>query len=72
MDQLVEKNQQLFGMIEMTSFNIFLVILVLIFIIKLFENFLKSFIELFQYDYVKIYDNFYTEALYGRLRNVDP
>lgn len=72
MDQLVEKNQQLFGVIQMTSFNIFLVLLTLIFAIKLFENFLKSFIELFQFDYVKIYDNFYTEALYGRLKNVDP
>ena len=72
MDQLVDKNEQLFWVIELNSFNIFLVILFIIFSFRLLEDFLKSFIELFEYDYVKMYDNYYSEALYKRLENVDP
>ena len=72
MDQLVEKNQQLFGIIQLESFNIFFIILLIIFSFRLLEGFLKSFLELFEYDYVKMYDNYYSEALYKRLENVDP
>ena len=56
----------------MSSFNIFLVILSLKFGIKLLENIIKSFIDLFEDDYIKMYDNYYMEALYSRLKNVDP
>lgn len=72
MDQLVEKNQQLFWIIELNSFNIFLIILLIIFSFKFIENILKSFIELFEYDYIKMYNNYYSEALYKRLWNVEP
>lgn len=57
---------------ELNNFNIFLVILIIIFTFKLFENILKWFIELFEYDYLKLYDNYYSVALYNRLKNVDP
>ena len=72
MDQLVEKNEQLFWIIELSSFNIFLVILTIIFWIKLLENLLKSFIELFEWDYVKIYENYFWESLYERIKNIEP
>ena len=39
------------------NFNIFLVILSLIFFTKLLENFLQWFISLFESDYIKIYEN---------------
>lgn len=72
MDQLAEKNEQLFGFIEASPFNIFLVILGIIFIFSLFENILKSFLFLFTYRYTTIYDNFYTKSLYNRLKNSEP
>ena len=72
MDQLVEKNEQLFGIIELSSFNIFLVILAIIFWIKLIENLLKSLIELFEFDYVKIYENYFSESVYKKLQNIEP
>ena len=72
MDQLVEKNEQLFGIIHLNSFSIFLLILAIIFAIHFLENILKSFINLFQYDYVKIYDNFYAKSLYNRLKKSEP
>ena len=71
-DQLVERNEQLFGIIELNSFHIFLVILFIIFWFKLLENIVKSLIDFFQYDYVKMYDNYYSQALYKRLEWVDP
>jgi len=72
MDQLVEKNTNLFWIIELNSFNIFLIILFIIFSLKLIENFLNSFIEIFEYDYVKIYDILFLKSLYKRLENIDP
>ncbi|MDQ7022647.1 MAG: ABC transporter ATP-binding protein [Candidatus Gracilibacteria bacterium] len=72
MDQLVEKNEQLFGIIELTSFNIFLVILAIIFGFKLIENFLKGFISIFEHDYTKLYENLYSESLYKKLESLDP
>lgn len=72
MDQLVEKNEQLFWIIEMNSFNIFLVILFIIFSFKILENLLLSLIEYFQYDYIQMYDNYYSQALHKRLEWVEP
>ena len=72
MDQLVEKNQQLFWVIELTSFNIFLIILFIIFWFKLIENFLKWFISIFENDYVKLYENIYSSSLYKKLESLDP
>ena len=72
MDQLVEKNEQLFWIITLNSFNIFLVILLIIFFIKLIENILLSLLQHFQFDYIKIYDNFYIQGLYKRLEWVEP
>ena len=72
MDQLVEKNQKLFWIIELTSFNIFLVILFIIFWFKLIENFLKWFISIFENDYVKLYENIYSSSLYKKLEWLDP
>ena len=72
MDQLVEKNEQLFWIIEMNSFNIFMIILLIIFWFKLIENFIKWFINIFEYDYTKLYENLYTESLYKKLESLDP
>ena len=72
MDQLVEKNKELFWIIKLDSFSIFIVILLIIFWFKLLENILKSFIELFEFDYIKMYDNYHSESLYKRLEWVNP
>lgn len=72
MDQLVDKNEDFFWIIELSSFNIFLVILAIIFLIKLLENILKSFIELFEFDYVKIYENYFAESIYKKMQNIEP
>lgn len=72
MDQLAEKNKDFFWIIELSEFNIFLLILWIIFIFNLFENILKSFLFLFTYKYSVIYDNFYTKSLYDRLKNCEP
>jgi len=72
MDQLVEKNQELFWMIKLDPFKIFLVILIIIFFVKLIETFLKWFIELFEFEYTKMYENFYSASLYKRLETLEP
>lgn len=72
MDQLAEQNKQLFWMLEMTPFNIFLVILGIIFFVNFLENLLKSFINFFQYNYLQIYNNFYAKSLYDRLKKAEP
>ena len=72
MDQLVEKNRQLFWIIELTSFNIFLIILFIIFWFKLVENLLKWFISIFENDYTKFYENIYSSSLYKKLESLDP
>lgn len=68
-DQLVEKNEQLFWFITLSSFNIFLIILILIFAIQFIETLIKWFLELFEYDYIKLYDNYLSKSLYKRLEN---
>ena len=70
MDQLVEQNEQLFWFIQLSSFNIFIVILTVIFLIKLLENLLKSLISLFEFDYVKIYENYFLETIYNNLQDM--
>lgn len=71
MDQLVEKNEQLFGIIELSSLNIFLVILAIIFLMKLIENILRSLVDLFEFKYVKILENAYELNLYKRLAHLE-
>jgi len=72
MDQLVEKNKQLFGIIELSGFSIFIIILLIIFITTFIEDILRALISFFEEDYIKIYDNQYSIALYKRLENTDP
>lgn len=72
MDQLAEKNKELFWFIHLNEFNIFLVILGIIFFISFLENILKSFINFFQYDYLQVYNNFYSKSLYDRLQKTEP
>lgn len=72
MDQLAEQNSKFFWVLEMTPFNIFLVILGIIFLVNFLENLLKSFINFFQYNYLQIYNNFYAKSLYDRLKKAEP
>lgn len=72
MDQLVEKNEKLFWIIQTDAITTFFLILLIIFLFKLLEDFLKSFIQLFEYDYINIYDNYYLEALYKRVSHIEP
>ena len=71
MDQLVEKKPDLFWFITLNSFNIFLLILGLIFFIKFLENILRSLLELFTFNYIKIFENSYLYTLYTRLWNIE-
>ncbi|MCP4523067.1 MAG: ABC transporter ATP-binding protein [Candidatus Gracilibacteria bacterium] len=71
MDQLVEKNEQLFGLFYLDSFKIFLIILGIIFVLKLFENVLRSLLELFEFKYVKILEEAYLLKLYERLKFIE-
>jgi len=71
MDQLVEKNEQLFGIIELSSLNIFFLILAIIFLMKLIENILRSLVDLFEFKYVKILENAYELNLYKRLAHLE-
>lgn len=57
MDQLAEKNEQLFGFIEASSFNIFIIILVIIFVGQFFQRFLSGLLDLFSRKYLEIYEN---------------
>lgn len=72
MDQLVEKNEQLFWLFYLDSYSIFLVILLIIFCIKLLESFIQWFISIIEYDYIKKYDNYFLEWLYEKLSLVEP
>jgi ABC-type multidrug transport system fused ATPase/permease subunit len=71
MDQLVDKNEELFGLITLEPFRIFLLILVMIFLMKMLENILRSFLELFEFKYVKILEDMYLLQLYTRLKNIE-
>lgn len=68
MDQLAEKNEQLFGFIEASSFNIFIIILIIIFVGQFIESILRSVINLLENNYLSRYNNFYLTSLHERLR----
>ncbi|PID83911.1 hypothetical protein CSB09_03710 [Candidatus Gracilibacteria bacterium] len=71
MDQMVEKNEQLFGFIYLDSFRIFLVILCIIFGIRLLQKILQSFIEFVEKFYLALHQNAYAALLYQRLRYIE-
>lgn len=68
MDQLAEKNEQLFGVFEANSFTIFIVILAIILIINFIEKLFSGIINLIQFDFLKKYNNFYLTSLHERLK----
>lgn len=68
MDQLAEKNGQLFGVFEANSFTIFIVILAIILIINFIEKLFSGIINLIQFDFLKKYNNFYLTSLHERLK----
>ncbi len=72
MDQLAEKNEQLFGIIEASSFNIFIIILIIIFVGQLIQNLITQVLRLFDENYLAIYKNDFTKTVFERMKNSSP
>lgn len=71
MDQLAEKNEQLFGFIETSSFNIFIIILIIIFIGQFINRILEEFLNILKENYIKKFENEMQENAIARLKNME-
>lgn len=71
MDQLAEKNEQLFGFIEASSFNIFIIILVIIFVGQFINMMISEIIDLIRQNYLEKFKNNFHENLLARMKEME-
>lgn len=71
MDQLAEKNEQLFGFIEASSFNIFIIILVIIFVGQFINMMISGIIDLIRQNYLEKFKNNFHENLLARMKEME-
>lgn len=71
MDQLAEKNEELFGIITASSFNIFIIILAIIFLGQFVNHLLLGILNILKENYTEKMRNDVHERTIARLKNME-